>query len=116
MRGIGMGMRGMRRIRVGMQGIRVGMQGEQGWECEEQNRIEKGEQKNYKIQFSYFPEIEEKKNAIKIAIYQIRNIKHKASLPGSHIKVQLRRYKPAVLFEWNVDVRTTCNDRQFFFC
>ena len=66
MRGIGMGMRGMRRIRVGMRG-------EQGWECEEQNRIEKGEQKNYKIQFSYFPEIEEKKNEIKIAIYQIRN-------------------------------------------
>ena len=109
MRGIGMGMRGMRRIRVGMRG-------EQGWECEEQNRIEKGEQKNYKIQFSYFPEIEEKKNEIKLAIYQIRNIKDKTSLPGSHIKVQLGRYKPAVLFEWNVDVRTTCNDRQFFFC
>ena len=28
MLGIGMGMRGMRRIRVGMQGIRVGMRGE----------------------------------------------------------------------------------------
>ena len=64
-RGIRVGMQGIRvemgRIRMGMQGIRVGMQG-----IEWNGNRKKTKKKVYKIQFSFFPEIE--KNEIRIVI------------------------------------------------
>ena len=47
---------GTREIRVGMRGIKKGMRGTE-WN---RNR-KKSEKKVYKIQFSFFPEIEKKK-------------------------------------------------------
>ena len=56
---------GMREIRVGMGGIRVGMRGiGVGMPGTEWNRNrKKSEKKVYKIQFSFFPEIEKNKTA-----------------------------------------------------
>ena len=96
---------------VGSQGTWVGMRGmwemgwegsESGWECGEQGwewgkqvwefgeqgasriEIKKKEIKVYKIQFSFFAEIE-KKNEIRIVlIFVLSNQKYKFSLPGSH--------------------------------
>ena len=55
-----------------------------GW-----NRNRKKRKKVYKIQFSFFPETEKKNrnyNCHKTLIFVLSNEKHKASLPGSHVK------------------------------
>ena len=44
--------------------------------------------------------------------YQIRNIKPRYQV--LMFRFYSQSCKPAVLFEWTVDVRPTCNDRQCF--
>ena len=84
MGGIRVGMRG---IGVEMREIGVGMRGTE-WN---RNR-KKSEKKVYKIQFSFFPEIEKKKkkqqnlNCHKMLTFVLSNEKQKASLPGSHVR------------------------------
>ena len=124
----GSGMRGMmvmRGIRLGMMGIRVEMpvmRGIKGKNAGNQganagNKLKWKKMKVYKVQFSFLTEIKKKnkkQNGHKMLIFVLWNERHKALVPGSHVKVSyndpkqryylngMRTCGPSVmiLFQW----------------